>query len=276
MSTPTLAQTQQLLWRLITAPKGVADGLARLDPAARAVAQALVRDRPGLAPVERLDVYADMYFYRLRDCLAEDFVAVHAVVGAAAFHNLITDYLLAHPPTHFSLRFAGAHLPAFLRGHELSARWPYAADLAELEWAIVDAFDAPDAAPLEAAALAAVPEACWPALRFALAPSVQLLTLEWPVHEVWRAVQAAEVLPQLGRGQTRLRVWRQDLRVFHRAIDAAEAAGLDALRDGAAFAEVCACIVEADADGAGASRALALLSAWITDGVLTGCTAPNA
>lgn len=272
MSTPSLAETQALLWTLLTAPEGVAAGLARLDPAQHARALLLVRGDQRLSAVERLDVYANMYFYRLRDCLKEDFVATCAVVGEANFHNLITDYLLVHPPAHFSLRYAGQHVPAFMNGHPLSESWPYLADLATLEWSITEAFDAPDAAPLTAATLATIPEDRWAMLRFAVSPSLRLLDLRWPVHEIWRQTQDGETPGSVEPARTVLRVWRQDLRVFHRPIDADEHAGICALVAGASFADVCERIIEADESG-GPERAFSLLSAWISDGVLTESTA---
>ena len=122
MPTPSLTQTQRLLWQLLTAPEGAGAGLAQLTPAERAVGEAFVRGDDRLSATERIDVYADMYFYRIRDSLKEDFVTLHAVIGEARFHNLITDYLLAYPPSHFSLRYAGQHVPAFLQTHALSAQ----------------------------------------------------------------------------------------------------------------------------------------------------------
>ena len=266
---PTLDQTQQLFWKLITAPEGVAPGFAALGPSEGGIAATLLRDHPRLSAVERLDIYADMYFYRIRDCLKEDFVAVHAVVGEAAFHNLITDYLLVHPSSHFSLRYIGQHLPGFVRTHVLGEQRPYLADLAVLEWGILDAFDAPDAQALDVAALAAVPPQTWPDLRFTLTPSLRLLEVGWPVHEIWRQAQAGEVPIDPQPAPTPMRVWRQEWRVFHRQMDAAEAVALRAVLEGAAFAEVCEHIAAFDSDVASAERAVALLSQWLGDGLLT-------
>jgi len=172
MSAPHLAEIQTLLWTLITAPEGAEKGLARLTAPQRSLA-AYVRGSTRLSAVERLEVYADMYFYRLRDCLKEDFGALSAVAGDDNFHNLITDYLLAHPPVHFSLRYAGQHLPDFVVGHPLSRQWPYLGNLATLEWAILEAFGAPDAVPLTVETVRSIPPASWPeitrGLRFARA-----------------------------------------------------------------------------------------------------------
>ena len=270
MPAPTLAQTQQLLWTLITATDGAAAGLDWLAPSARSVAASLVHGDGRLSAIDRIDVYANMYFYRIRDGLKDDFATVCAVIGEAEFHNLITDYLIAHPPTHFSLRYAGQHLPAFLDGHALSGRRPYLSDLARLEWAILDAFDATDATPLQPQTLTAVPQERWPELRFLLTPSLQLLDLNWAVHNVWR--QAQERLPLTDpRGEaTSLRVWRQDLRIFHQPIDAVERAGLAALAGGACFSDVCERIVAHAGEARGAERALSLLGGWLADGVLIG------
>jgi hypothetical protein len=266
----TLEQTQQLFWKLITAPEGVAAGRDALHPSLRAQADALVREDARLSAVERLDIYADMYFYRIRDCLMEDFGAICAVIGEDAFHNLITDYLLVHPSTHFSLRNVGRHLPAFVRSHTFGTQWPHLADLAALEWTILEAFDAPDAEPLDAAALAAVPQERWPDLRFTLTPSLHLLDVGWAVDEMWRQAQAGEKPVERRPRATCLRVWRQDLRVFHRPIDAAERAALDAVMASAPFAAVCEQISQRDGEAEDPARALKLLSAWLADGLLIG------
>lgn len=272
MPAPSLDATQRLLWKLITAPDGATAGLAGLIPAQRAVAESLVCADQRLSAVERIDIYANMYFYRIRDCLKEDFAALCAVVDENNFHNLITDYLIAHPPAHFSLRYAGQHLPAFVGPHHLSQRWPYLADLATLEWSILDAFDAVDAPPMDAAALTRVPQERWPELRFRLTPSLRLLRFGWPVQEIWQQTQRGEPPTEPRPDETALRVWRQNLRVFHRPIDAAETAGLMALAAGAPFADVCEQIMACDdaAHDLSTERAFSLVSQWLADGLLTG------
>ena len=106
-----------------------------------------------LSAVERLDVYATMYFVRIHDVLRDEYARTAAVLGGEAFHDLVTDYLQACPPAHPSLREAGARLPAFLAAHALAADRPWLAELARLERARLEVFDGPDAAPLSIAAL---------------------------------------------------------------------------------------------------------------------------
>src|ERR1041385_2998778 len=103
-----LNDTQQLLWHLITAPEGVRPALETSDGLRSDLART-VRGDERLDAAGRLDVYANMYFFRLLDALKEDFPAVLRVIGETPFHNLVTDYLLVHFPTHPSLRYAGKH-----------------------------------------------------------------------------------------------------------------------------------------------------------------------
>jgi hypothetical protein len=268
VAAPGLAEVQQLLWKLITAPEGAVGALRALQPAERRRAEALIRTHGELSAVARLDIYANMYFFRIRDSLREDFPALRAVIGDERFHNLITDYLLRHPSSHFSLRYAGQHLPAFVAEHGLLQRWPYAADLCRLEWAILDAFDAAGASAVSAASLTAVPQDHWPELRFCLVPSARLLTLSWPVDEIWKQCQSGEGPVEPQSKPVHLRVWRQGLQVFHRRIDGAEVAALQAVASGASFAAVCECIATQGGDITNAERALELLGSWLSDELL--------
>jgi hypothetical protein len=268
----TLEDSQQLLWTLISAPESVAATLAAPGPdgarlQAKVEAQIAGDDR--LSAVDRVDIYANMYFYRLHDCLAQDFSAVRAVIGDARFHNLITDYLLMHPSAHPSLRFAGSRLPEMLRTHKLSHRWPFLADLARLEWALLDAFDAPDAQLLRESDLDRVSPSDWDTLRFRLTPSVQLLDADWDVDAMWSRIQHGERPDTPARTPTALVVWRRDFRVFHRAVDRLERDALVDLREGKRFGVLCEHIAAAVVGGDDATAAaLGLLQRWIAEGLL--------
>lgn len=270
MSEPTLAESQRLLWKLITAPEGVTAALAQLGASERAAAEALVCSDQRLSAVERLDIYANMYFFRLRDVLRDDFAAVHAVIGERSFHNLVTDYLLAHPPAHYSLRYAGLGLPQFLRGHALAQRWPYLSALAALEWALLESFDAMDGPMIEANALAAVPAGRWPDLLFEMSPSLRLLDLDWGVHETCIAAQRGDAPAEPAHTCTSVRVWRQNERVYQRPIDRVERAALAAVISGARFAEVCDQIAACAREPDSTERVLGLLQAWLGDGLISG------
>lgn len=263
---PSLTETQHLLRRLITAPEGAA-ALAEQDPRTAAGAAELVAGDDRLSALERVEIYANMYFYRLLDAVKEDYPAVLAMIGDDEFHNLITDYLLAHPPSHPSLRYAGQHLAGFLAGHRLSQQRPYLSDLARLEWAILDSFDAPDSPLVSAAAMEAMEPRHWEEARFHATPSVQLLSFEWNADEIRRRARAGEPIEVPSRAPTWVRVWRRESSVYHRPVDGLELVCLRRFLAGDALAAVCELAAERAGEERAAALVVSLLRRWLDDGL---------
>jgi hypothetical protein len=266
-----LADSQRLMWQLISAPDGVAPGLRQLNMIERDLEE-LVRGDQRLSAVQRLDIYANMYFFRLRDILRGDYPAVAACLGETGFHNLITEYLLACPSTNQSVRNVGARLPAFLRTHTVGQERPWLPELAALELARIDVFDGPDAEPLTVEQLRALAPEAFATLPLELIPCHRLLDVQFAVHDVWRQVDAGladdeepAAPPPEARG---LLVWRQDVAVYHRAVDALECRALARVLEGAPFGLVCELIAaEVPLEDAG-PRAFQLLANWASDGLL--------
>ena len=304
-SAADLSRIQRWFWELITAPEGVEQGLARLEACGGAslgeIAE-VVRGDDRLGPTERLGIYADMYFYRLRDSLAEDFPKLAAVVGGARFHNLVTDYLLAHPSRSWSLRYLGEALPGYLDRHPIGEEFPYVHDLARLEWARIETFDEEDAPPLERSAVTSLAPEAMEALTIGLVPASRLLALDWSVAAAWRQLEDQEGGAEPGtshsaavdgttcavsrppvpveapaRKRTFLRVWRQEFAVYHRTIGEDEHACLEELRSGATLPRLCD-VMLASSRGAAADavearpeaerRMAGLLDLWLREGLI--------
>lgn len=269
--------TSRALEALASAQRDLAGLISALDGTSTAPADLegwLCGDR-AIPPQERVRVYANAYFARIHDALRKDYGALHAVLGADGFHDLAKLYLIAHPSRSFSLRFVGARLPAFLAGpigEPFERRWPFAADLASLEWAITDVFDAPDAPALSHEVLAAVPAEAWERLCFELGAAQQLLQLGWPVHRTREAWESDLPLPQLEPATTRVLVYRRGEHVLHREVSEVEADALECVQQGRGFGAVCARIAELTGEAQGPPRALEILERWIADGLLSGLT----
>ena len=308
-----LRSTQELFWTLITAPEGVCTAVEDLGRRGLLEARAIddvFKGDGDLPAVERLDIYANMYFYRLLDCLAEDFPKVLAAVGPERFHNLITDYLLAHPSEHPSLRYLGRRLPGFIAGHPLAAEHPWLADLARLDWARADLFDAADATPLSRDALARLPQERAGEARFTIVPAFALLRFDHDVVRFWRRLEddaagvhregashgratgnaarettvidasparAQDVGAHPGRPRRRptaARVWRRDFVVYHRSIDEDEVVCLESVRAGDSIAHICQRLSAGRSVAKATERAGRMVQGWLDDGILADVTLP--
>ncbi len=274
---PSLERLQSLFMRLIAAPEGVAKGceaLAREGVAEAEDLSALIATDSRLDSVEHLDIYADMYFYRLLDCLAEDFPRLAHHVGTDQFHNLVTDYLLAHPPSHFSLRELGRALPSFLEDHLLAAARPWLGDLARLEWARVDVFDETNAAPLDREALLHGAADSPGAFHLQRIPASRLLQLRGAAITSWKENEVpTEALENSSQLVSAL-VWRKGFAIYHRSLENDEAECLRALAEDRPTVEGLAeLLITRDGDGAAATnvseRLAALLDRWCLDEIVT-------
>jgi hypothetical protein len=263
-----LKDLQSLLYRLITAVSGVAEGLAAEHLGAAGL-DAIVLGDHRLSAEDRVDIYANMYFYRIRDALKEDFPATLAVLGDDNFHNLITGYLLEYPPTQPSISHCGSHLAEYLRDHPLRESAPFIADLAKLERALVEVFQGPDATPLEPDSLRSIAPENWPALKLRIHPSAQILVLDWRVSELLRAVQENRPWKPAERGAIKVLIWRRNAHVFHRDLDRAEADALDAASRGVTFAEICDVVAANDTIQDLVAEMNQILARCLSDGLLT-------
>lgn len=233
-----------------------------------AIAQEIVSDT--LDAATRLDIYAQAYRLRLIEALETDFVALRAYLGNDRFDTVAHAYIAQCPSRHPSLRYFGAALSGFLRDPSPYAAEPLLAELAAFDWALTDAFDAPDSTPITVEAIAAVPPAAWPGLCFTLHPSLLRLDLHWNAPAIWNAVDAVEALPAPTRSEFPISwlIWRQDLHTYFRSLGVDEAFALETVRAGGSFADMCEGLCEwVDAQHV-APHAAGLLKQWVVDGLI--------
>ncbi len=264
----TLNELQRLLYRLITAPDGVADGLKAEPTPLPGGLEAVIHGDERLSAVERLNIYANGYFYRLLDVLKEDYPATWTVLGADNFHNLVTGYLIECPPTQPSLFYAGEFLADVLAGHPLRQRWPFIVELARLERTIIEVFHAPDTEPLDTATLRAVSPADWPTVTLRTSTALEILDCEWGVSEVLRAIEENREWSPPQHAPVSILVWRQNFQVHRRELDAGERDALRMSRDGASFARICEAIATGSPEKDAVATISRLLTRWLADCLL--------
>jgi Putative DNA-binding domain len=217
------------------------------------VAASFIAPNSRLTSFERLEIYNRQYWYRILGALAEDFPALRALIGAQHFEALSIAYLTEHPSRSFTLRNLGSKLPQWLTAHpeHTGRRHRLAVDLARMEWAFVEAFDAPERDPLTQRQIAALQGDS----KLTLQPCLQLIALNYPADDLVLELHqrekrqtseagvaheddsAAATIPSLRLRPTWLAVHRVDLSVYYRRIEREEFQTLVALRDGSPLGE---------------------------------------
>ena len=217
----------------------------------------------------RLGIYADAIRLRFLEVLGQDYPGLHALAGDDEFRRLALAYVAAHPSHHPSIRWFGAHLPAYLRS---TAPWrdhPVLGEMAQFEWAKGELLDAADSPVVGVEDIAAIAPDRWAGIRPRIKPAVRRLSLEWNVPSLWKALDGgnAPPPPRTERAVDWL-LWRQDIVVRWRSIESDEAWALRRCDAGADFGSICAGLCERVGEDAAAFRAATYLKQWAVDAVL--------
>ena len=218
-------------------------------------------------------VYRNAYVLRLAEVLGEDYELVHGYLGDAGFSNLVRAYIAAHPSDQRNARWFGRHFPAFVRDTDPYAKHPEIAELAALEKALGDAFDAPDAEPLSFAQLAELAPEAWPKLVFVPHPTTIRLTFRTNAAELWSALKEETLPPKaqnLPEPQAIL-VWRQEFMVRFRPISTEEAMMWDEAAKGVRFGVLCEMVAMFAGEDDAELRAASYLKGWVDMGMLAHC-----
>ena len=127
---------------------------AVVDSDASELAGSIIDDAPGAAA--RLGIYVDHFRVTLIDALVATFPIVQQLVGEAFFQAVARRYVRATPPAHPCLFAYGGDFPDFLERLPEVRSLAYLPHVARLEWAINEAWHAPDAPAIDVDAAAGV------------------------------------------------------------------------------------------------------------------------
>ncbi|HXS78207.1 MAG TPA: DNA-binding domain-containing protein [Terracidiphilus sp.] len=218
------------------------------------VAASFIAPNTRLSSFERLEIYNRQYWFRILGALAEDFPALRSVIGSRGFDAMSVAYLNENPSRSFTLRNLGAHLPEWLvaNPHFAGRRASLAVDVARIEWAFIEAFDAGEHEPLTLEQIATLDGSS----HLGLQPHLQLVELEYPVDELVLNLhkqekrqtteaglqhdnddQAPAKLPALRRKPTWLAAHRVDYSVYYLRLKRGEFHTLQAIRAGKPLGE---------------------------------------
>ncbi len=198
---------------------------------------------------DRLAVYQHAYLARLREVLREEYAVLCRALGSELFDRFAVDYLRAHPPSSYTLNRLADRFVMFLeqsrpdsgRIADQAPDWTdYLIDLARLEGVVNQVFDGPgeeDRGPLDGAALSRLSPESFAQCRLQLAPSLQLVTLQFPLHEHFTALARGEQPAIPEPAPQIVAVWRREYRVQRLPVDPAPARLLSLLQQGQSVGE---------------------------------------
>jgi len=232
-------------------------------PSGESVAE-FIRPNDRLTSLERLEIYNRQYWFRLIDCLIDDFPGLRAVIGDRKFYPLILSYLEAHPSTSPLLGDLGKNLAAFIaKNRRLTApHTKIAVEATRLEWAQIVAFDRESRPAIKSADITSKPPE---ELFFRLQPCITLLDLAYPVNETVlrllskdrslrsessnavagpHTTRKAALAGRIARRRTRLVVHRHDNSVYFKSLTAPQFFLLKKLNDGLSLALACGQLID--------------------------------
>src|SRR6266704_7093504 len=108
-----------------------------------------ILDSPREKRATLFGVYRYAYGSRLVEVMRNDHELLHLYLGDEMFDEMGYAYVKARPSEHPNLRWFSQGLPEFLKSAEPYRNHPVLSDLAALEKALNDAFDAAEAPVLE-------------------------------------------------------------------------------------------------------------------------------
>lgn len=245
------------------------------------VAAEFIKPNDRLSSLERLEIYNRQYWFRVLDCLYDDFPGLRAVLGERKFHQLRVAYLTRYPSESFNLRDLGGRLERFLREepHWTHPHEALSLDMARFEWAHIVAFDGEARPALTVDDLLGKDPA---KLRLGVQPYLTLLEIRYPLDEFVIAVkrrpprseasnavetptERASARPRRPRPErTLVAVHRHNNSVYYKRLTPPQYRVLTRLRDGATIAKSCAALPGQTAPPGGwAPRVSAWFRQWM-------------
>jgi hypothetical protein len=243
------------------------------------VVEGFIKPNSRLTSFERIEIYNRQYWFRLYDCLYDDFPGLRAVLGEAKFESLIRAYLVKYPSRSFTLRNLGMRLGQFVREEpsRCGRKLAIAADMVDFELAQVVAFDGPSRPAIGVDDLRGRDPST---LRLGLQPYLSLLAMKYPLDDFVIALkrrdaalrsEASNAIDTSAAGSRRSRqaalprrrrtyvgVHRFDNALYYKRLDAPAYAILCALRDGHPLADAC----EAGARATNGRLSPATITSW--------------
>jgi hypothetical protein len=225
----------------------------------------LVAPGPRMPAHACVEVYRHAYVARLIECLDDDYPVCRYALGDSRWGELARDYVSTHVSSHPSLNGYGRDMVNHLCQHGE----PFAADLAKLEWAIVEAIHAPVGEGLHPGALAGLAGDAFALASLVPSPSLTVVSSAYPVNAFFQAFQDDEA-PNVPRAEaTTTAVFRRGTAVYRFELTPPMAVLVKALAQGATLGDALSRL-EASVDDETLLAVAPALSGWFSSWIGSG------
>lgn len=228
-------------------------------------------DSPKESRTNLLGVYRNAYSSRLIEILATDYPKLHALLGDKQFAELAQGFVAAHPSQTSNARWFGIRFPAYLADATDYDQNILLAELAQIERALNDVFDAEDMSMLTVEDLSTISPEHWVSLSFTPHCAIRRLDLTTNAAELWQALHEETEMPEIGplSEPQHILVSRDEGMACFRPMANDEAMMWDEAANGVAFSILCEMLAMHGGEDDAALRAAGYLQTWISAGLLS-------
>jgi hypothetical protein len=229
-----------------------------------------------LSPAAQINLYRQQFWLRHTAILIEDFPGLTGLLGQKKWEKVSQSYLTTRGYCVESLRDLGGNMAEHLSKLDIEYR-RLLVDMALVEWAYVEAFDAEDDVPLDPTELSKIPVSAWESARFTLSQSISLLSLSYPTSDIRRNLKRAPgdaqaLLESARPEELYLVVYRRQRDLFDKKISRPAFLLLQEFSRGTPLIEACASVVRncPDAEAVFDAQLFSWFSLWGRLGWITG------
>ena len=204
-----------------------------------------------LSPADQINIYRQQFWLRHTRLLVDDFPGVSGLLGQAAWEPLVEGYLCHLGYSVRDLRNLGKQLPEYLGGLDGLKDKELLIEMAQLEWAYIEAFDAKNDSALSAEKLGKIPPDAWATAQIQLSHSLHLLRVDYPVAHLRRLLRNSY---SEGRDADRqkkthnLVVYRRDKNLWDKSISLPAFLLLEQFQKGVPLIAACETVIKENAD----------------------------
>jgi len=231
-----------------------------------------IESTPALSAKGRLDIYAYAYKSRLKEAITTDYDKLHSYLGDEQFDTVMERYIEKYPSHITNLRYYSISMSELLREESPFNQIPVLAELATIEAAFADSFDAEDHRFVIVNDLAGLAPEAWATLQLGFQKSVQILAMEHNSFAIWKALSDEETPPEPTKSEQTVMwiMWRRsDLVSRYRALVEPEYEALKLAKEGENFSVICEKLLDFFSEEETPMKAVGFLQSWIEEEMLS-------